>query len=289
MARINYSSYLKKESTQKTDSKDYKVSFFNLKEDGEEAVVRFAYESTEDFHIATVHVIEVEGKPRRVGCLRTGVESLSKCPLCESEDRVYDKMYVKVIQYTTDAEGHVVHQAKVWERPAYFSKTLENCFKEYGPLADVIFKIKRRGKKGDTKTTYDILFANPAVYKSDIYTKDFSDFKDFEINKFFYTDRTADEMRVFLDTGSFPEKQKSATDKIAPSVPTSASTPVFTPVSTPVITPVITPIYITPVTTTTVRPVEQAVSSTPTVPAQTTPTKQGDVDPTAQRPRRYTY
>lgn len=273
MARLDYSTYVKKELNQNYGDKDYKVSFFALKDDGDEAVVRFAYDSVEDFHIATVHAVEVEGKQRRVSCLRTGTEPLSKCPLCEAGNRVYDKMFVKIIQYTTDASGHVQLQARIWERPAYFSKTLENYLKEYGSLRDNVFKIKRRGKKGDTKTTYDILYANPAIYKESIYVKNFTDFDDFEINKFFYTEKTADEMRIFLTTEKFPEKQKTATSTIAPAVPTS---------SQPVVPQTQTGGYVQQTTT---APVQSTVTTT----QSTQSTQPEESDPTSQRPRRYTY
>lgn len=263
MARFNYSSYLKKE--EKRGTGDYKVSYFGLKDDGDEATVRFVYNSTEEFHLVTVHAVEVDGKQRRVSCLRTGTEPLSKCPLCEAGNRVYDKMYVKLVQYTTDSNGQVSVQGKVWERPAYFSKTIENLFKEYGTLSDVIFKIKRHGKKGDTKTTYDILFANPAIYKAEIYTKDFSAFDGFEINKFFYTEKTAEEMSTFVHTGKFPERVKTPTDTLASSVQTSTaqqSVVYHTTVGAPV----------------------QTVETVPPTQSPTTNT-----DPTTNRPRRYTY
>lgn len=272
MARFDYSSYLKKEETKKTVG-DYKVSYFGLKDDGDEATVRFVYNSTEEFHLATIHSVDVEGKQRRVSCLRTGTEPLSKCPLCDSGNRVYDKMYVKLIQYTTESNGQVSHQARVWERPAYFSKTLESLFKEYGTLSDIIFKIKRHGKKGDTKTTYDILYANPAIYKPELYVKDFSDFDNFEINKFFYTEKTAGEMKVFLQTGHFPEK--TAGDTIAPPVPT-------THVSTAEVFKTQTE---TPVKQTTSVPAYDHAQPQTAAPVETSASD----DPTSQRPRRYTY
>lgn len=269
MARFNYSSYLEKE--EKKGTGDYKVSYFGLKDDGDEATVRFIYNSTEEFHLVTVHAVEVDGKQRRVSCLRTGTEPLSKCPLCEAGHRVYDKMYVKLIQYTTDSNGQVSAQGKVWERPAYFSKTIENLFREYGTLSDVIFKIKRHGKKGDTKTTYDILYANPAIYKAEIYTKDFSAFDGFEINKFFYLEKTAEEMRTFVHTGKFPERVKTPTDTLASSVQTTNTTQQSDVYRTNIGAPV------------------QTVGTVPPTQSSTTTTDPTSTDPTTNRPRRYTY
>lgn len=272
MARFNYSTYLKKE--EKKDKGDYKVSYFGLKDDGDEAIVRFVYNSTEEFHLATVHAIEVDGKQRRVSCLRTGTEPLSKCPLCEAGHRVFDKMYVKLVQYTTDSNGQVLVQGKVWERPAHFSKKIETLFREYGNVSDVVFKVVRRGKKGDTKTDYDILFANPVIYKAEIYTKDFSAFDGFEINKFFYTEKTTEEMSTFVQTGKFPERVKTPTDTLASSVQTTSSTAQQSDVyHTTIGAPVQT--------------VETVPSVQPSTPTTSDPTT--NTDPTTNRPRRYTY
>lgn len=315
MAKLNYSTFVSRDTKkqQTGETKEFKVKYFSLADDGDEATVRFIYNSDSEFDIETVHVIEVEGKQRRVSCLRTGTEPLHVCPLCESGNRVYDKMFVKLIQYVSDESGHIVAQAKVWERPAYFSKTLKDFSKEYGSLSENVFKIKRQGKKGDTKTTYNILFANPMIYKPEIYVKDFSAFKDFELNKFFFTEKTADEMREFLETGKFSDKKEAT--KIAPEVSmpntqaqqsTSYSQAIIkSAVNVPPTTPsyssysqaIITPAENVPPTT---QPQPQAqLSSTPIIsPVTSTPTGINNTttsiptqesDPTSNRPRRYTF
>ena len=52
------------------------------------------------------------------------------------------------------------------------------------------------------------------IYKPDVYTKDFSDFTNFKIEKVFYLEKTADEMRAFLNTGEFPAVVKQPSDSI---------------------------------------------------------------------------
>lgn len=274
MARFSYDSYVKKEDKATIGEKgDYKVSYFSLKDDGDEAVVRFTYDSTDQFHLVTVHTVEEDGKFRRVSCLRTAREPLDKCPLCAAGEKVYDKFYVKLIQYETNSIGQVVAKAKVWERPASFSRVLENYLVEYGPLSDIVFKIKRRGVRGDMKTTYDIIYANPVVYKPEIYVKDFSDFEGYDLDRFFYTKRTVEEMNEYLKTGLFPRQDWS----------THSST---------------TPEPIKP--TTSIQ--QQSVQQQPVKQEATPPFTEDNqpsfddfdsvkdtFDPTAQRPRRYTY
>ena len=293
MAKLNYSTFVKKDTTKQTgETKDFKVTYFSLADDGDEAAVRFIYNSEEEFDIETVHVVEVEGKQRRVSCLRTGTEPLHVCPLCESGNRVYDKMYVKLVQYTTDEKGVVVAQAKVWERPAQFSKKIKTLFKEYGNISDSVFKVVRHGKKGDTKTDYDILFAHPMVYKPEIYVKDFRDFNNFELNKFFFTEKTADEMREFLETGKFSDKKE--TTKIASEV-TMPKTQAQQATSYSQAT-----IKYTETVHSTTQPQPQAqLASTPIISPvtstvtetnnTTTQTTTQESDPTSNRPRRYTF
>lgn len=282
MAKLDYDTFIKKEFKQGAGSfeqRDFKVSYFSLANDGDEAIVRFIYSSEAEFDIETVHVVEVEGKQRRVSCLRTGLEPLHMCPLCESGYRVYDKMYVKLIQYVPNDKGQIVAQGKVWERPAYFAKKIKALFKEYGDVSDVIFKVVRHGKKGDTKTYYDILFANPMVYKPEIYIKDFSAFKDFELNKVFFMEKTATEMREFIATGKFPVTKSAQTISQEVSI---NKQPTYTIYQQEPVQPVATQ----PITT---APVQPVVTPQVTVHQTTSQTTSQELDPTANRPRRYTY
>ena len=100
--------------------------------------------------------------------------------------------------------GRVVATPKVWERPVSFAKTLKSYFDEYGNLSDCVFKIKRRGLKGSLQTTYDVMFANPMIYKPEIYVKDFSGFANLDLAHHSYMNKTFEEMAQFVQTGEFP-------------------------------------------------------------------------------------
>ena len=60
------------------------VSFFSLKNDNDEAIVRFAHDSVDSFELLTTHDISYNGKFRKINCIRTPKEPLENCPLCAS-------------------------------------------------------------------------------------------------------------------------------------------------------------------------------------------------------------
>jgi len=148
-----------------------RVGFFGLKDDGDEAIVRFCYNSPDEFDILTTHSTNIDGKYRRVNCLRGFNDPVDTCPLCASGNKMQQRFYIKLIEYTRDDNDNVVATPKIWERPTAYVQTLSQLFAEYGNVNDIIFKVKRAGKAGDMQTTYSILYSNPAIYNNDIYKK----------------------------------------------------------------------------------------------------------------------
>lgn len=211
MSIYSYESFLMNKADKtsaKPTSKFQKVGYFKLENDGDSTLVRFAYKDKSEFQIATVHVVE---KFKRVVCLRDAKEPIEKCPLCEAGEKVYSKFYVKLIEYTKDENGNVVATPKIWERPSGFARTLDSLCEEYGAdLCDHVFKIKRRGAKGDMKTEYDVMYANPELYKESVgYVKDFSAFDNFDLSKHSYYIKSFEEIAEYCETGKFPEVVKS--------------------------------------------------------------------------------
>ena len=238
MSVYSYESFLmnKAEKTSaKPTSKFQKVGYFKLSNDGDSTLVRFAYKDKSEFEIATVHVVEGY---KRVVCLRDAKDPVTKCPLCEAGEKLYNKFYVKLIEYTKDENGNIVATPKIWERPAGFAQTLDSLCTEYGgALSDHIFKIKRRGAKGDTNTTYDVMYANPELYKESVgYVKDFSAFENFDLSRHSYYVKSFEEIAEYCETGKFPEVVKAVTsveegeamptrEEISSVASTSVSTP----------------------------------------------------------------
>lgn len=200
-------------------SNNYKVGFFSLKNDGDEAVVRFPYDSTEQFDIFAVHPVQIDGKYSRVNCIRDAREPLDKCPLCNAGVKLENRFYIKIIQYDRDeTTGNIVPTAKVWDRPISYATTLASYINEYGPLSECVFKIKRRGVAKSLDTKYDIMLASPQVYRPELYPNKVELFEDFNILGAIVKDKNFDELNEFLSTGKFPNRQQSDESEGTPSV-----------------------------------------------------------------------
>ena len=157
------------------------VGFFSLRDDGDEAIVRIMHDSPATFEIVAVHPYQVNGKFRNINCIRDPQEEIEKCPLCEAGVRLSYRFFLHLIEYTKDAQGNIVATPKVWERGISYADTIKDYCAEYAPLSNYIFKIRRNGKKGSQDTTYNIMPANPNVYRPDLYPKDDSLFEGYSV------------------------------------------------------------------------------------------------------------
>ena len=187
-----------------------KVGYFNsLKNDGDEAIVRFVYSSPAQFDLAVVHSVKVGDFNRYVSCLRNGTEDISKCPLCARGDKLATRFFIKMLEYVKDETGKIIPRAVVWDRPVKLADTLKDLIVEFGDLSNMVCKIKRRGAKGDTRTSYDILPANQNVYKEEFYPKDFSAFEDFDLSHHSFYELDYNDMASFVRTGEIPQKENN--------------------------------------------------------------------------------
>ena len=155
-----------------------RVGFFSLKNDGDEAVVRFAYnEIYEVFEdVVTCHPVTIDGKFKKVNCLRSPKGPIEDCPLCANGERYEQRVYIRLIEYIRGEDGSITPVAKVWDRPRSYVDLLNNFYTEYGDISGQVFKIKRSGAAGSKDTKYNIIPANPTIYNSNIYVADFSAF-----------------------------------------------------------------------------------------------------------------
>lgn len=235
MAQFTYDSYVNAKKSvgekRQTNAQRADVSFFKLVDDGDTAVVRFAYQKPEEFELVTVHSIKIKssttGKEffRRVSCLRDSLkEDINKCPLCALAEsnpnysRVARKFYVKLIEYVKDENGVVKPEARIWERPASFAIKLGEYFTEYGDISDLVFKVKRHGQRGSIETEYEVIPANPNIYKEEIYKKDFSVLDGVNAKGFAYAVKSAEDIKYALEHGEFPAPVKEETPKQEPKV-----------------------------------------------------------------------
>lgn len=202
---------------------NYSVKFFALK-NGESAIVRILCDSVDDIDIYTVHnVITDQWKfGRRMSCVRDPHDPIDNCPLCAANKPLMQRMYVKMIQYVTDPQtNQVVPTAVVWERGAndrqFGARTLKGLLDTFGPLSNFLCKISRQGEK--LETTYQVIPNLPAnVYPDNLYPADRALFGDYEVAGRAFIDRSAEDYRVFLATGNFPNPNTQATPKNEPPV-----------------------------------------------------------------------
>jgi len=228
MAFISREQFLKQQEQNKERAAAYaaaqngpRVGFFSLKNDGDEAVVRFCYTSPDEFDILTTHSITENGKFRRVNCLRGIGESLDSCPLCASGNKMQQRFYIKLVEYTRDENDNVVATPKIWERPTTYVQRLSQLFAEYGNISDSVFKVKRIGEAGSMQTDYTIMYPNPTIYNNDVYKKAENPFEGYSIIGHAVLDKKFDELASI--TGVTPtEKPAEQTNVVNASEHSSA-------------------------------------------------------------------
>lgn len=209
MARFNFETY---EQTHQSSSNsngqgDFKVKFFKVA-NGETKVVRFPYKSATEFDTVDVHTIQEGSRFRKISCLRNAYEPIEKCPLCAANKPVKSRFLAKVLYYEQDpTTGAMLPKAGVWDAPISVAKQLKGFIQEYNDISTMIFKLSRTGDK--LETNYQIIPANTAVYRDDVYPLNYSDFEGLKMENRFYFDKTADEMNMYLTTGQFPQKVKT--------------------------------------------------------------------------------
>jgi hypothetical protein len=214
MANFSYSDYQNViAKAQSNEGSSTKIGFFKMKNDKDEALVRFNVSSLESLQFATVHQLGAAQKWMKVSCLNPVGSYYDSCPLCAAVSagakdigKASKKVYVQMmVAYKDNATGQFSAAIPViWERPAGFSREIANLLKDYGDLTGRVFKVTRNGIAGNMQTTYSISYI-PLYDKPESVTADFSAFNNFNIAKHSFWEKTVGDINVFLNTGSFPE------------------------------------------------------------------------------------
>lgn len=170
--------------------------FFSLKNDKDTARVRFMYNDMEDVEGVACHEVEINGKKRYVNCLREYNQPISDCPFCEANKFQVAKLFVPLYDIDDD-------KVKVWERGKKFFAKLSSICSRYPNLVSHTFEIERNGKAGDTQTTYEIYETGD----DDTTLDDLPELP--QIIGGLVLDKSADEMKYYLDYGEFPEENNS--------------------------------------------------------------------------------
>lgn len=229
MAIIKYDPNAPRESARETS----KVKSFYLKNDGDEAIVRIMLNSTDEFHVMSVHPIKVADKFRTVNCLRNASDPINVCPFCEAQYQLKNSFYIPMLRYDRNEQGQIITTPVIWERPMGFCNTIRDLINEYGALSDCIFKVKRNGAKGSMQTTYSIMYCSPTVYKPELFPKEDTAFNGYSVLNHLVWNKTAEEILTFIRDGEFP---RSNNQLATSTTPAGAPVPNISP-ETPVVTP----------------------------------------------------
>lgn len=206
MAQINLNDVFVGNDTQQNSTQ---VGFFNLQNDGDEAVVRFMVDSLEDLEILTVHDIYVDGKFRQISCVRDPRDPIEKCPLCAKDERIKQVVFIKMLQYVNTPNGVDVKPV-VWQRNAStYAFRIKGYLDNYGPLSQILCKVIRHGAKGDMKTTYDIIpNLSPVQFPQENFPIVTEAFNNYKALGRVVLDKSTEEINTFIQTGSFPNNSE---------------------------------------------------------------------------------
>lgn len=188
------------------------IGYFQLKNDGDEAIVRFIYDSTAQFDIYTTHTVSTPTiKFGKVNCLRDSAsDPISKCPLCEAKEKLSQTFCVYMLQYTSGSHGEVEVKPVVWQRPMMFAQKLKSYIDNYGPLSDIICKIIRHGAAGNKQTEYEVVpNLSKAIFRDDIYVKDFSAFNNYTALGRMIMNKSFEDLQEYVRTKTFPIHNKN--------------------------------------------------------------------------------
>ena len=129
--------------------------FFFLADDGDVASVRMLYDQPDgsDMDYYLVHEVEIDGKKRYVACNALSDDGNSlhteDCPLCQAGYKRLEKLFIQM--YIPDEDV-----VKTWDRGRNFVQKIQTYINRYGSLVNYPIEIERKGKAGDSNTTYEL-------------------------------------------------------------------------------------------------------------------------------------
>lgn len=184
-----------------------KTNFLSLKDDGDKAYVHLLGDDMNDFPGYAVHRVKVGDGYRYVNCLREAGAPVTDCPFCAQgkSDPEVSKVYAKLFIPVYDCGDDTV---KIWERGKTFFRDLSSYCAHNSRVSEIVTEIERRGRKGDTNTTYGLY----ATRENDNF-----DMKNVEedipnILGDVVLDKTFEEMEDYIRTGSFANDNQSQAD-----------------------------------------------------------------------------
>ena len=172
--------------------------FFTLKNDGDNAKVKFMYDSVSDIETYAVHEVEVNGFTRHVDCLKDA-EGNGVCPFCEKGFKRTARTFFKL--YNTDKKA-----VEVWDCGVKRAPLIENLLKmsQSEKLVNNCYEIIRHGKAKSTDTTYELILQG----KDNITLDDLP--KVPEIYGRYVLKKTPEEMEYYIVNNKFEDKKSQS-------------------------------------------------------------------------------
>lgn len=192
------------EEADKYGSKGGGTAFFSLKDDRETAKVHLLGNDMNDFPGYAVHRVPIGDGYRYVNCLREAGSPIDDCPFCAEGrhnpevSKVYAKLFIPLYNCDTD-------EVQIWERGKTFFRDLASYCSHNPNVSEVVTEIERRGKKGDTSTTYGLY----ALREEDNFNIENVREDIPEILGGIVLDKTADDMEYYLKRGTFPDSDNA--------------------------------------------------------------------------------
>lgn len=148
---MNLQALLKKYEN-KSNSGFNKPNFFQLKDDGDNALVKILISNEQDLFNFTkeVHMVKINGFDNKVLCTGEG------CKCCEAG--IPPKLVLMLPLYNGDTK-----QVEIWQRGITTIKDLRTMLDEYGDLSQETFKIVRSGKAKSKDTKYSMVYSKKQI------------------------------------------------------------------------------------------------------------------------------
>jgi len=177
-------------------------NYFQLKDDGDTALVRFLFDKEEDIDnfIMSVHVLEKDGRSVDVDCLRTPEDPIENCPFCQEKIRLQVRFYIPL--WDEDKQKVVW-----WTRSRGFIDKVIKQIREVDTesIAGTPFKIIRSGKAGSFDTSYE--FIQQAKKADDKFVEDFINPKELNPKDAGLIELDERAMESYIETGKLPESR----------------------------------------------------------------------------------
>lgn len=188
-------------------------SFLSLQNDGDSAIVRFAYANTEELMgCDTVHTIKNNQTDKyvTVDCLKTDYSNPdSVCPLCAAGNQM-KKIYF--LQVRNEETGEM----QLWQRSESFVRnnildTLIEYEKDGTPITGIPFKIIRNGARGDFNTKYTLIPKQVDGMLLDEFPEDIDVRADGIVKEYDFNT-----LQTYVQTGQLPGNDNNDNQGIAP-------------------------------------------------------------------------